>query len=60
MGDNLGLGHGKASGGGPDKLRGGKDNDRFQAGPGKDQCKGGTGFNKDISQPKCEEVHAIP
>ncbi len=54
------TGSATGSGGGPDVPRGGKDADRFDVGPKKDSCKGGTGRDKDISHPPCEKTSNIP
>ena len=60
VGDNQEVGNAKLKGGGPDLLKGGDNNDRFDAGPAKDTCQGGTGTDKDLSRPRCEKRSSIP
>jgi Ca2+-binding RTX toxin-like protein len=60
VGDNQKVGHAKLKGGGPDLLRGGDNNDRFNAGPARDTCQGGTGHDRDLSHPRCEKRSSIP
>jgi Ca2+-binding RTX toxin-like protein len=61
IGDNLALDkNAKLTGGGADKLRGGKNDDHFIAGPARDECKGGSGTDKDLSHPACEQQGSIP
>ncbi len=47
-------------GGGSDRLRGGKNDDRFVSGAGRDECAGGNGNDKDMSQPACEDLSNVP
>lgn len=46
--------------GGPDTLRGGRDDDRFDGGPSSDTCQGGTGTDHDVGHPHCEKSSSIP